>query len=244
MSAYFITSSGTDVGKTFVTCALIHAVRMQGKSVAAFKPILSGFNTHNTAESDAGRIIAALDSVIPAQAGIHRDESSHMDPRLRGNDKLESIAPWRFSAALSPNMAAAREGKMIDIDAVIAWSRAQLNIADFTFIEGVGGVMVPLNATHTVRDWMLGVNLPAILVVGSYLGAISHALTAMEALRMAGIRIAAVIVSESENSTVSLDETLETLHAFATDIPLRIAQPRVSSPAHATAIHSLMETLS
>ena len=220
MSAYFVTSSGTDVGKTFATCALIHAARAKGKSVAAFKPILSGFEANNAAESDAGHILDTL-----------------------GAGSIATIAPWRFAAPLSPNMAAAREGKIIDVEGVIVWSRARLHQAELTLIEGVGGVMVPLDATHTVRDWMVGVNIPAILVVGSYLGAISHALTAIEALRVTGIPIAALIVSESEHSTVPLAETLETLSVFATDIPLRIAQPRVSSPEQATAIHSLLEAL-
>lgn len=221
MSAYFITSSGTDVGKTFVTCALIHAARMQGKTVAAFKPILSGFDADHAGDSDAGNIVKAL-----------------------GGGAIEAISPWRFLAPLSPNMAAAREGKTVDVDAVIAWSRARVNAADITLIEGVGGIMVPLNNTYTVRDWMVGVNIPAIVVVGSYLGAISHALTAIEALRIARIPITALIISESEHSTVSLDETLATVSAFAADIPLRIAQPRVSSPMDATAIHSLLEKLS
>ena len=220
MTAYFVTSSGTDVGKTFATCALIHAARAQGKTVAAFKPILSGFEAASATDSDAGKIMEAL-----------------------GAGTIDGIAPWRFPAPLSPNMAAAREGKTIDVDAVIRWTHERLHGADITFIEGVGGVLVPLNDTHTVRDWMVGLSIPAIVVVGSYLGAISHALTAIEALRVANISIKALIVSESEDSTVSLTETFETLRVFTADIPLRIAQPRVSSPQHATAIHSLLERL-
>lgn len=223
MSAHFITSCGTGIGKTFATCALIHAAHMHGKTVQAFKPIASGFDATD-AISDTAQIATALQKPISSET-------------------INAISPWRFTAPLSPNMAAAREGITINVDAVIRWSRMQLQHEGLTLIEGVGGVMVPLNDTHTVRDWIAVLGIPVILVTGSYLGSISHTLTAVEALRIAGISIKALIISESEGATVALEETLATLNHFTLDIPLRIAQPRVSSPAHATEIHTLLKRL-
>ncbi|MDG4870018.1 dethiobiotin synthase, partial [Guyparkeria sp. 1SP6A2] len=83
----------------------------------------------------------------------------------------------------------------------MAWCRDTVHAHDgVTLIEGVGGVMVPLNDRHTVRDWMAGLGLPAILVAGTYLGTLSHTLTAIETLERARLHIAVVVLNESAES--------------------------------------------
>ena len=78
-------------------------------------------------------------------------------------------------------------------------------------IEGVGGAMVPLDEKRTVIDWMEALGIPAILVTGSYLGAISHALTTLEVLKMRRIPVHAVILNESHRSTVSMQAVVNEL---------------------------------
>jgi dethiobiotin synthetase len=68
---------------------------------------------------------------------------------------------------------------------------------------------------HTVREWMTALGLPVVLVAGSYLGTISHTLTALDVLARAGLPVAALVVNESADSTVPLEETIETLARFA-----------------------------
>ena len=58
MHAFFITATGTDIGKTYLACSLIRAWRGQGLKVGAFKPVLSGFDAGKAAESDTGRLLA------------------------------------------------------------------------------------------------------------------------------------------------------------------------------------------
>ena len=65
-------------------------------------------------------------------------------------------------------------------------------------IEGIGGIMVPLDDRHTVLDWMTLLRIPIVLVAGTYVGTISHTLTALEVLVRRNLDIAAVVVSESE----------------------------------------------
>lgn len=81
-------------------------------------------------------------------------------------------------------------------------------------IEGVGGVMVPLGPRHTVLDWITALETATLLVVGSYLGTLSHTLTAVEALRARGIEPVGIVISESEESPVPLSETRATLSNF------------------------------
>lgn len=195
---YFITATGTDLGKTWLTVGIIAACRARGKPVRALKPVMSGFDANNPAESDAAKV----------GAGVTADE-------------IAAIAPWRFAAPLSPDLAAAREGRQIDFAALVDWCRAEIDANNnLLLIEGIGGVMVPLDARHTVRDWIAALGVPTLLVVGSYLGALSHTLTALVALKAVGIVPAAIVVNESTGSTVSLDDTLASLTTQIGGVPL------------------------
>jgi dethiobiotin synthetase len=220
MTAIFITATGTDIGKTFVTAGLARALRQRGRAVEALKPLISGFDPVALAASDTGILLAA--------AGLPVD--------LPGADR---VSPWRFRAPLSPDMAARREGRAIDFEALTQFCRAKVaHRRDALLIEGVGGVMVPLDDRHTVLDWMAALGLPVLLVTGSYLGAISHTLTALDALIRRGLVVKRIVVSETPGSTVDLNETARTIERF-TDAPVSIL-PRLAAGATLDAIAALL----
>jgi dethiobiotin synthetase len=219
MTAYFITAVGTGIGKTFTTCALLHAAKTQGMNAHGYKPIISGWNESD--DTDTAQIILAN--------GIARE--------------VTKVSPWRFKAPLSPHMAAPKEGKNISLDTVVKWTREHVVQPELTLIETVGGVMVPLNDTDTTLDWMREVALPVVLVTGSYLGSISHTLTALELLRHEGLEVHAIVINESEGSSVDFHEATTGLMPFIRNIPLQIFQPRVSSWREANAIHALLAQL-
>ena len=217
MSAFFVTGSGTEIGKTFVTAALIHELRRRDHHVAALKPVVSGFDPAHPEGSDPRMLLAALGELPTGEA-------------------LDRIAPWRFPAPLSPDMAAARENRAIDFAKLVEHSRNAIAAAPGTLlIEGVGGIMVPLDERHTVLDWIAALSIPAIVVGGSYLGAISHALTALEALRSRSLVLTALVVNETPQSSVALDETAATIARFAAGVPVvtlpRLAQAGQPHPA-------------
>jgi dethiobiotin synthetase len=186
----FVTGSGTGVGKTFVMRALIGELRGRLR-VSALKPIASGFDAAAPENSDTGMLLEALGQPVTGET-------------------VERVSPWRFAAPLSPDMAAAREGRSIDLDEVVGFCRQGGGGADVLLIEGIGGVMVPIDESRTVLDWITALEAPALLVVGSYLGTLSHTLTAAGALRSRGVATS-VVVSESEQSPVPLAETVATL---------------------------------
>jgi dethiobiotin synthetase len=221
MSAFFITGSGTEIGKTFVTAALIHELRRRGRPVAALKPVASGFDPARPEDSDPGALLTALGEQPTIEA-------------------LDRIAPWRFRAPLSPDMAAARENRTIDFAKLVEHSRNAIAAAPgMLLIEGVGGVMVPLDERHTVLDWIAALHIPTTIVGGSYLGAISHALTAFDTLHRRSLKIAALVANETPQSSVPLDETAATIARFAGGVPV-IALPRL---AHAGQPHPAIEYL-
>jgi dethiobiotin synthetase len=211
MPAFFITGAGTDIGKTYVTAALARQIRAAGGRVGVLKPVVSGV----APLSDAA--FAASDTAVLLQAaGLSVDEAHVL-----------ACSPWRFAAALAPDRAAALEGCNLDIAEITGWCRARLAEAasdQVTLVEGAGGLMSPVTREATVLDWMKALNLPAILVAGSYLGAISHALTAIEVVRASGLGLRAVVVSESVESA-GLAETVEALNRFAPAVEV-ISLPR------------------
>lgn len=194
MPAFFVTATGTDIGKTYVTAGLIRACRRRNRAVTALKPVVSGFDPLSPESSDPYALMQALD--LPATA-------------------LDRISPWRFAAPLSPDMAAARENRRIDMTDVEGFCREAVATQETVFIEGVGGVMVPLTERDTVLDWMASLRLPLLLVTGSYLGTISHTLTALEVVVRRDLHVACIVVNESDGSTVPLQETAESIARFS-----------------------------
>lgn len=209
---FFITGTGTCIGKTLVTTALCAQLRQQGKTVTALKPVVTGFNSEDAA-SDTALILQSC-GLTPTPAMIN------------------TVSPWRFKAPLAPNLAAAKEGRSIAFDEVAAFCREHAALeSDIVLIEGAGGVMAPLNDTHTALDLMQELAWPVILATASYLGAISHTLTAMEALHARRLPIRALVMSESDASAVTLDDTVAALSPFVpADIPLvKLPRLRVKS---------------
>jgi dethiobiotin synthetase len=203
MTTLFVTSSGTDIGKTFVMLRLIAELEASGRRVRALKPVASGFDAARPADGDTGALLRAQ-ALEPTTAN------------------LDAVSPWRFAAPLSPDMAAARERRSVPFAALVAHCRAAERRGDVTLIEGVGGVMVPLDDEHTVLDWIGALEAPALLVVGSYLGTLSHGLTAAAALLSRDVTIAAIVVSESEQQPVPAVETAATLARFVAPVPVRV----------------------
>jgi dethiobiotin synthetase len=205
MPAVFVTASGTDIGKTFIAEAMLREWRAQGHQVAVLKPVISGFDPAEAAETDTGRLLAAAGADIT-------------------DDSVELVSPWRYVAPLSPDMAAAREGRAVPFDDVVAYCLAAINEANETgmylLIEGIGGVMVPLDDTRTVADLIAELGIPAIVVGGSYLGSLSHTLTACESLQARRVPIDTIVISETPNSEVPLAETRDTVARCVGKIPV------------------------
>ena len=196
MSAVFITGTGTGVGKTFVTAGLIRRLRERTQPVNALKPLVSGFDPKAPSGSDPAILLEALGRKIKP-------------------GELEAISPWRFRAPLSPDMAAFAEDKAIHFGDVVDFCGAAIAAnSGALLIEGIGGLMVPLDQRHTVLDLMVALRLPAILVAGSYLGTLSHVLCAQDVILRHALELCAIVVSETEESTVPLDATLATLANF------------------------------
>src|SRR5688500_16853466 len=156
---YFITGTDTGVGKTLVSCILLHAFASQGKTVVGMKPIAAG--CENGKWQDVELLAAASNVTAP--------------PEYRN--------PYALVPPIAPHIAASRAGINIDIDVIRHACLELQKTADVVIVEGVGGFLVPLNDHQDSADMAEALGLPVILVVGMRLGCINHTLLTTQAVR-------------------------------------------------------------
>jgi dethiobiotin synthetase len=170
---WFVTGTGTDVGKTVVAAAIAAALRARGERVAAFKPVVTGADEPPDPDWPPDEaLLAAVTGVTP-----------------------EDVAPHRFGPAVSPHLAAALAGGPVEpawLRSVLAERAAE---ADLVVIEGVGGLLVPLTPDYLVRDFAYDAGLPLVVAASPGLGTINHTLLTLEAARAAGLRVAGVVLT-------------------------------------------------
>jgi len=194
---FFVTSTGTDIGKTFLVEKLCLELIKKGKKCNALKPVISGFNIEDL-NNDSAKILKALGKKINLE-------------------NINEISPWRFKEPLSPNIAANLEKKPINFSLLIKFCQKQIKFAqkndEYLFIEGAGGAMTPISNNKTFLDLMQKLEIPVILVIGDYLGTISHTLTAIKAMEEKKIKIDKIIFNERKGSKIN-QEIVKTLKNF------------------------------
>ncbi|MEM1353863.1 MAG: dethiobiotin synthase [Planctomycetota bacterium] len=179
----FVTGTDTGVGKTAVACGIAAVLRQQalGASVGVCKPFATG------CRRERGTLVAE-----DAEALAH-----FADCRL----PLETVCPIRHRLPMSPAAAAEAEGMPIDWGA-LASALLQLDQAsDLMVIEGVGGLMVPLDPAmprYTVRDLAMALGYPVIVVARSGLGTLNHTAMTIALLQHAGLNIAGIVMNGYE----------------------------------------------
>lgn len=186
--AWFITGTDTEVGKTFVACALLHAIRRSGWTALGMKPIAAGFDADGKNE-DVEQLIAA---------------SSLLAPRALVN-------PYAFRAAIAPHIAAAEEGRTIELANIVAAFAQLRGLADAVLVEGVGGFCVPLGAEIDTADLAVALDLPVVLVVGMRLGCINHALLSVQAITARGLTLAGWVANRIDPAMARFEENLAAL---------------------------------
>lgn len=189
--AYFLTGTDTEIGKTFITCALLQHAAQRGQRAVGIKPVAAG--TDADGRNDDVENIRAASNVALAD---------------------DILNPYCFSAAIAPHIAAAEEGRRIEFATIQAACEQAMTQADLVIVEGVGGFRVPLGADGDSADLAVALALPVILVVGMRLGCINHALLSAEAIVGRGLRLAGWVANRIDPAMARFDENLATLQAL------------------------------
>lgn len=200
--SYFVTGTDTDVGKTLIACALLHAFAAKGKRVVGMKPIAAGLDDDGRNDDVLALRAASNISATPGQ-----------------------INPYSFYPAVAPHLAAKHVGVRIDLARITTSYQELAGQADEVIVEGAGGFRVPLNDIQDSADLALELGLPVILVVGMRLGCLNHALLTAEAIATRGLKLAGWVANCVMPDMPFLDENVEALR-------LRIDAPLLGRVSH------------
>lgn len=176
ISGCFITGTDTGVGKTVVTAGLARHLTERGYSIGVMKPVETGVARVDEINSDAALLKAA------ASAG----------------EPLDLISPYRLSPPLAPLAAARQMGVTIELDRIVQTFEGLRDKHTLILIEGAGGLMVPVGVDWDMRDLMVRLGLPVLVVGRPTLGGVNHAILTLEALKRRGLRVLALLLNQSE----------------------------------------------
>ena len=207
---YFVTGTDTEVGKTLVSCALLHRLRSRHEWVVGMKPVSAGATGDDS--DDVNQLRAASS--------------------LRVGAELDN--PYALPEPLSPHIAARRAGVAIAIPHIVDRYRELAARADAVVVEGAGGFCVPLSDTHSGADLAQALGLPVVLVVGLRLGCLNHALLTSDAIRARGLVLAGWVANRIDAAMQAQDDNIATLRVRL-NAPLLADIPRLSS-AHPTQV--------
>lgn len=188
MTAYFITGTDTGVGKTFVSCALLHRFTREGSSTIGMKPVAAGLDANGSNEDVV--LLRGASSIAAAPALVN---------------------PFAFSSPIAPHLAAAEEGRDIRFAPIHQALNALRAQADVVIVEGVGGFRVPLGPEGDSADLAQTLGLPVILVVGLRLGCLNHTLLTEEAILARGLPLAGWIANCIDPDMLRREENIAAL---------------------------------
>ena len=209
MRGLFVIGTGTGVGKTVLSAALLAAIAAAGERVSAYKPVVTGLDDPPGEWPPDHELLASVAGMTP-----------------------EQVAPRRYGPAVSPHLAAELAGERADPEQIAVTAEAALHTADeqgaTLIVEGVGGLLVPLAEGFTVRDLAARLGLPLLIAAPPGLGTINHTLLTLEAARAAGLDVRAVVLTPWPERPAAMEESNRATIAQLGDVEVA-ALPRVLS---------------
>ena len=175
----FITGTDTGVGKTYVAALIARELARTGHRVGVYKPAASGCSCH------AGAIIS--------------DDACMLWEAAGRPGELERVCPQRFLAALAPHLAARAEQRTLDMRLVREGVHYWQERSDVVLVEGLGGLMCPLDDTRYVADLAAELRYPLVIVSRNALGTINHTLQTLIAAAHfgGGLPVAGVVLNRA-----------------------------------------------
>ena len=188
---FFVTGTDTGVGKTLVSCALIHRFTALGKSVIGMKPVAAG--------GERGA------------EGLINDDVRLLRAASNVNAALTLVNPYCFEPPIAPHIAATQVGAVIEIDRITQAYQQLAALAEVVIVEGVGGYCVPLNDTQDTATLAQRLGLPVIMVVGLRLGCLNHALLTARSIAADGLTLAGWVANRIDPAMVAADDNIRAL---------------------------------
>ena len=175
----FVTGSDTGVGKTVIAGAIAAVIKAHGLDTGVMKPFATG------AKEIEGKLVS--------------EDAVYLKKIIDSTDDDDLVNPVRLEPSIAPTMAASKCGVPIDIDKIWKAYEALTNKHDFVVVEGIGGLMVPIDDTLFVADLVRKMDLALVIVSRDYLGTINHTLLTVEYARSRNIRIKGIVINMLKN---------------------------------------------
>lgn len=178
----FITGTGTDIGKTYVTALLAKSLVQKGINAGYYKAAVSGANSIE--ESDAGYV-----------------------KRISGIDQeTETLLSYLYKNPLSPHLSARIEGNPVELEKVKKDFKAVLKNHEYVFVEGSGGIVCPIRLDDKsfimLEDIVKALKLDAIVVADAGLGTINAAVLTVSYLREKNIKVRGIILNNYDKNSL------------------------------------------
>ena len=175
----FVTGCDTGVGKTVIAGAIAASIKAHGPDVGVMKPVASG------AKEIENKLVS--------------EDAVYLKKIIDNTDDDALVNPILLKPPIAPTIAASKAGIPINIDKILKAYEALTSRHDFVVVEGVGGLMVPIDDTLFVADLARKMDLALVIVTGDYLGAINHTLLTIEYARNRNLRIKGIVINMLKN---------------------------------------------
>jgi dethiobiotin synthetase len=201
MPPIFVTGTDTGVGKTVVTAALAaFSALCKGLDVGVMKPLEAGLTLHDK-------------DLLPWDAIVLKEASGTQDD-------LSLINPYRFESPTAPETASELEHMRVDLELLDRTYNKLKATHQILFIEGAGGILVPITRNFFYVDLMKRWDVRVLVVARLGLGTINHTLLTCDYLKHAGISVAGVILNDCEGKKDLATKTNPEMLARYLEVPL------------------------
>ena len=190
--ALFVTGTGTDTGKTYITGLIVKKLQEAKKNPAYYKAAMSG----NDRRPD-GTLIPGDALAVQTMSGI--DQS------------LTSMCPYVYEHAYSPHLASRLEGNPVVMDVVTHGFADITAVYDYVTVEGSGGILCPIcfdEARIQLEDVVKELHLSSILIADAGLGTINSVVLTAEYMKTHGLPLKGIIFNHYHPGDVMEDDNI------------------------------------
>ncbi|WP_223668622.1 dethiobiotin synthase [Kangiella shandongensis] len=186
----FVTGTDTEIGKTFISAALLRALAEKGCKVAGLKPIAS--------------------DAQPVQGVMQNDDALQLQKAANLELTYDDVNPFCFEPAIAPHIAADLAGVALSVE------RLQQSVvfpeqAELVLTEGAGGWLTPLNHKETYADWVEQSGHEVLLVVGMKLGCLNHAMLTVRDIERRGLKLVGWVANFAQGKMNMAEDNIQWL---------------------------------
>lgn len=188
----FITATGTDIGKTFVTALIVKKLRDAGYNAGYYKAALSGAEV--------------------TENGLIPGDAYYVNKIANINETMDNLVSYVYKEAVSPHLACKIEGNPVEMDKVVEDFNNALSKYDYLTMEGSGGIVCPIRYDHVkilLEDIIKELGLSTLIIADAGLGTINHVVITAEYLKNRNIQVKGIILNHYNKGNLLHEDNIK-----------------------------------